>query len=57
MLEVIADWKGPDMPCSHDAMQRLLDWSVPSGAELFRAYRRALSESRVKTDGRRRRAG
>ena len=21
MLEVIADWKGPDMPCSHDAMR------------------------------------
>lgn len=48
MLEVIADWKGPDMPCSHEAVTKLLNWSVPSGAELFRAYRRALSESRVK---------
>lgn len=46
--EVIADWEGPDLPYSIEALDQLLDAYQPSGQELFEAYIRALTESRAK---------
>lgn len=48
LAEVVVDWRGMDKPFAQDALAELLRNYVPSGQEIFAAFRRESVDSRVK---------
>ena len=48
LLEVMAGWKGINREFSGDALEEVLNWSIPARRDFADAYVRALTRSRVK---------